>query len=77
MQAVYDGRGNGLTVGDRIELSPACDLWMQGARYGMVVRFSLTPKDRVHFTLDKTGEKVWCSSSDMVFRIIEDGSAAT
>lgn len=23
--------------GDRVELSPACDLWMRGARYGTVV----------------------------------------
>ena len=73
MPAVYDGQGNGLSVGDRIELSLACDLWMRGARYGTIVRFSLTPKDRVHFTLDKTGEKVWCASSDMVTRV--EGSA--
>lgn len=24
--------------GDRIELHPACDLWMMGARYGNVVK---------------------------------------
>lgn len=24
------------TIGDRVELSPACDLWMQGAKYGTV-----------------------------------------
>ena len=73
MPAVYDGQGNGLSIGDRIELSPACDLWMRGARYGTIVGFSLTPKDRVRFTLDRTGGKVWCSSSDMVTRV--EGSA--
>ena len=28
----YDGEPVG--VGDRVELHPACDLWMRGARYG-------------------------------------------
>ena len=31
----YDGREYG--IGDRVELHPGCDLWMQGARYGEVV----------------------------------------
>jgi hypothetical protein len=25
--------------GDRVELSPACDLWMRGARFGTIVGF--------------------------------------
>ena len=24
------------SVGDRVELSPACDLWMRGAKYGQI-----------------------------------------
>lgn len=48
--------------GDRIEMHPATDLFMRGARYGTVTGFSLTPFDRIHFTLDKTGETVWADS---------------
>lgn len=47
----YDG--NGYDVGDRVEIHPGTDLWMQGARYGTVTGRSLTPKDRVHVELDK------------------------
>jgi hypothetical protein len=50
----YDGNGYG--VGDRVELHPATDLWMRGARYGVVVGVSLTPKDRVRVKLDKAGK---------------------
>ena len=32
----YDG--NGYTVGDRVELHPGMDLWMRGARFGVVTR---------------------------------------
>lgn len=49
----YDGRG--YAVGDRVEIHPGTDLWMRGARYGTVVRTSLTPKDRVHVQMDKLG----------------------
>ena len=65
----YDG--NGYNVGDRVEIHPATDLWMRGARYGTVVGRSLTPADRVRVKLDKTGEKVWTSSEDM-FRVVLD-----
>ena len=37
--------------GDRVQLHPATDLWMQGARYGTVVR---TTSLRVHVKLDVT-----------------------
>ena len=49
----YGYDGNGYNVGDRVELHPGTDLWMRGARYGEVVRMSLTPNDRVHVKLDK------------------------
>ena len=32
---MYD-YGEPLSVGDRVELSPACDLWIRGARFGVV-----------------------------------------
>lgn len=38
-----------LTVGDRIELHPATDLWMRGARYGTVVKVG---RKWVHVKLD-------------------------
>ena len=47
----YDG--NGINVGDRVELHPGTDLWMQGARYGTVVSIVPTPRDKVRVRLDK------------------------
>lgn len=47
----YDGKHYG--IGDRVEVHPGTDLWMQGARFGEVVGTSPTPKDRVHVKLDK------------------------
>ena len=48
----YGYDGTAIRVGDRVELHPALDLWMRGARYGTVTNLSLTPNDRVRFTLD-------------------------
>ena len=39
----------GHNVGDRVELHPATDLWMAGARYGTVTR---TGRTRVTVKLD-------------------------
>lgn len=36
-------------IGDRVELHPATDWWMRGARYGEVVRIT---KSRVRVRLD-------------------------
>ena len=58
----YDG--NGYTVGDRVELHPGTDLWMRGARYGTVVRLSLTPSDRVHVELDAIPGRVFAGSAE-------------
>jgi hypothetical protein len=58
----YDG--NGFTVGDRVELHPATDLWMKGARFGEVVGMSLTPNDRVHVKLDKIPNRRFSGSAD-------------
>jgi hypothetical protein len=46
----YDGVA--FQVGDRVELSPGLDLWMQGARTGRVHSVSLTPNDRVKVRSD-------------------------
>ncbi len=62
----YDGIAYGL--GDRVEIHPASDYWMRGARYGTVVRTSLTPKDRVHVRLDKVSGTV--AGSAETFRLV-------
>jgi hypothetical protein len=59
----YDGVPYG--VGDRVEIHPGTDLWMRGARFGVVESFSLTPDDRVKVRLDKLP------------KILHAGSAAT
>lgn len=30
--------GKNIVIGSRVELSPACDLWMRGAKYGTVTK---------------------------------------
>lgn len=62
--AMYGYDGNGYNVGDRVELHPAHDLWMQGARYGVVIGRRTTPKDRVHLVLDKLPNRVFSCSED-------------
>ena len=57
----YDG--NAIAIGDRVELHPATDLWMRGARYGTVVKISITDRDRVKVMLDG-GERVYSGSAD-------------
>lgn len=63
----YDG--NGYNVGDRVELHPGTDLWMKGARYGVVVGRRPTPKDRVHVVLDKLPNRTFSGSEDTFRRI--------
>lgn len=55
----YDG--NAIAIGDRVELHPATDLWLRGARYGTVVRFSITDRERVSIMLDK---RLYSGSAD-------------
>lgn len=47
----YDG--STFTIGDRVEIHPGTDLWMQGARYGTVVGLVPTSEDRVRVEMDK------------------------
>ena len=56
-------------VGDRVEVHPCTDVWMQGARYGVVIRTSLTPKDRVHVCLDRLPKHKFAGSEDTFKRI--------
>jgi hypothetical protein len=33
---MHDYEGKPLVVGARVELHPGCDLWMRGAKYGVI-----------------------------------------
>jgi len=56
--------GNGYCVGDRVQIHPATDLWMRGARYGVVVGSSLTSSDRVKVELDRIPGRTFAGSED-------------
>jgi hypothetical protein len=45
---------NNLSIGQRIELSPACDLWAQGARFGIITGFVAQPRDATGQNIDRT-----------------------
>lgn len=65
----YDGAE--YTIGDRVELHPGTDLWMQGARFGLVVAMSLTPLDRVRVEVDELPGRSFCGPEDR-FRRAEE-----
>lgn len=67
--ALYGYDGNGYAVGDRVELHPGTDLWMRGARFGVVVRTSCTPNDRVHVELDALPGRRFAGSADTFRRV--------
>ena len=57
----YDG--STYHVGDRVELHPACDCWMRGARYGTVTgktKFS----DYVRVRLDVIPKRIFRAHQD-------------
>jgi hypothetical protein len=58
----YDGKY--YSVGDRVELHPATDLWMSGARFGVVIGRVPTKKDEVRVRLDKLPARVFAGSAD-------------
>jgi len=70
-ETVYGFDGNGYGIGDRVELHPCTDLWMRGARYGVVVGMSLTPNDRVKVELDARPGQVFAGSAD-TFRALQE-----
>ena len=63
----YDGTAYG--VGDRVELHPATDLWMRGARYGTVVGLSVTPRDGVRVSLDRMPGRKFTGTADTFRRL--------
>ena len=56
--------GNGYGIGDRVQLHPGTDLWMRGARYGIVVGTSFTERDRVKVELDAIPGRKFSGSED-------------
>ena len=63
----YDGQP--YRVGDRIEIHPGTDLWMMGARYGVVIGSSLTPNDRVRVRMDRKPKTKFGGTEDTFKKI--------
>ena len=74
MQDLYGYDGIAYAVGDRVELHPGTDLWMRGARYGVVVGTRTTERDRVHVRLDAMPKRTFSGSAD-TFRLIDKAGA--
>lgn len=53
---------NDFRIGDRVELHPATDLWMRGARYGTVIRVGRTV---LTINVDKLGRTVRVAPEDI------------
>lgn len=70
---VYGYDGNGYTTGERVELTPASDLWVQGARYGTVKRISTSRHGNIRVTvaLDKITSQTFTGAPDSYRRIPE------
>lgn len=75
---VYGWDRIGYGVGDRIEIHPGTDMWMRGARFGVVSQIKYTVGFtewtifgdwKVEVTLDKTGSRVWRGPADRFRRI--------
>jgi hypothetical protein len=45
-----------LKVGNRVQIHPAADAWMQGDRYGEVVKVG---RSIVHVKMDRSGRTRW------------------
>ena len=53
--------------GDRVQLHPATDAWMQGDRYGEIVKVTMRQQmpHRVHVRLDKSQRTVRLSPANI------------
>lgn len=58
------GTTNTFPVGGRFELHPAADRWMQGDRYGEVVR--VTRQGIVHLRMDRSGRTLRCRPENII-----------
>ena len=64
----YDGRT--YRIGNRVEIHHGTDLWMRGARFGVVESTSITPRDRVHVRMDKIPNRLF-AGSEGTFRLLD------
>lgn len=64
---------SGYQVGDRVEIHPGTDLWMRGARFGVVVGCSLTLKDAVRVRLDAIPGIIHAGTED-TFKFVSEGT---
>ncbi len=69
MSDAYGYDGSAYNVGDRVEIHPGTDLWISGARFGTVVRMSLTPNDRVQVVMDKVPTRRFSAPADTFRRV--------
>jgi hypothetical protein len=61
--AYQDANGTAIAANDRVELHPATDLWMRGARFGTVDRIE---GGKVWVELDKVqGKRIAFNSNDL------------
>ena len=56
--------GDSYSIGDRVEIHPGTDLWMRGARYGVVIGSSITDNDRVKVRMDKLPNRKFSGTED-------------
>ncbi len=61
---VYGYDGNGYAIGSRIEMHPGTDLWMRGARFGIVVGMVPTLRDQVRVKLDALPGRTYSGPAD-------------
>lgn len=45
-------------IGDRIELHPSCDLWMRGARFGIITKIYGVAGSIIQIKLDRQRKRV-------------------
>lgn len=64
LRQVYGYDARAYTRGDRVELHPGTDLWMRGARYGVVRGIVDTKRDQVRIELDKIPGRLFSCPAD-------------
>jgi hypothetical protein len=58
----------GYQVGQRVEIHPATDLWIRGARYGTIQRVG---RKLLHIELDKLPGRLIAFSADNIAGVVE------
>lgn len=58
---------NGYQPGDRVQLHPGTDQWMQGDRYGEVVK--VQPSGAVLVKMDRSGRTLLCMPEHILGKV--------